>query len=198
MVKGIGKPFTAPSSKSWLVLLVPFGLVGIASLIVLLAIQSGLVGALAGIALVGLSSLVTTRLVGHHPELGLMSATVAPIPGWLKVVNLGVELWLEMTGQTNNPPPLTASPVATASQRAIAMLEAVPGMKAAHPRDFKQSEPFARLQDGSAVRLWKNLVGVEHVFVADDEDRMLYGGFVGWVHTRGLQQVIAQIKRELT
>lgn len=204
MVKGAGKLFTAPSSRLGLVLLVPFGLVGIASLIVLLAMQSGLVGALAGIALVGLSSVVTTRLVGYAPDQPrLMAVPVAHTPGWLKLLNVGTEVWLELMGQTNTSSPLpearpaSASPL-LASQRAIAMLQAVPGMTTAHARDFKRSEPFARLQDGTIVKRWKNPVGVEHVFLADDEDQMLYGGFVGWVHTPGLQQAVTQIKRELT
>ncbi|MBL1178946.1 hypothetical protein [Pantanalinema sp. GBBB05] len=52
------------------------------------------------------------------------------------------------------------------SQQAIALLHQVPGMTRTHHRDFKSSQPIARLRDGSAVRVWKNMVGVDHVFIA--------------------------------
>jgi hypothetical protein len=81
---------------------------------------------------------------------------------------------------------------------AIARLEAVPGITVADFCDFDKSRPFARLQDGTVVKLWTNPIGVEHVFLADYNNQVIYGGFVGWIHTKGLQQAIARIKRELT
>ena len=84
------------------------------------------------------------------------------------------------------------------SRSAIAILEAVEGMTLAHHRDFKNAQPVARLRDGTTIRNWKNAVGVDHVFLADYNDRLIYGGFVGWVHAAGLDQAITQIKRELT
>lgn len=77
------------------------------------------------------------------------------------------------------------------------ILESVPGLTPAHPRDFNSARSIARLQDGTTLRTWKNLAGVDHV-LADYNDRMIYGGFVGWIHSEGLHQAIARIKRELT
>jgi len=188
----------AQSSRSGRLLYIPFGLVGIASVIVLLVMQTGLAGAIAGIVLVGLSSFVTICLVKQHPEPTVVMGTVPPNPGWLELLNAGVRVWMDVTGQTPHSPTIPDAPALTPSQRAIAQLEAVPGMTIADFCDFDKSRPFARLRDGTVVNLWTNSVGVEHVFLADYNDQVIYGGFVGWIHTGGLQQTIAQIKRELT
>lgn len=81
---------------------------------------------------------------------------------------------------------------------AIAILEEVEGMTKASPRDFKQSEPVMRLRDGSTVRTWKNPWGIDHVFMANREERMVYGGYVGWSDGEKLTRAIARIRRELT
>ena len=183
-------------------LFVLFGLIGIASLVVLLAIQAGFVGAMAGVALVGLSGFVTVRLVHRYPEHRGMSALVpfasASIPGWLKLLNVGAEVWMNTAESINgsSPPPSASS--STVSQRAIAILDLVPGMTAAHPRDFVRAIAVARLQDGSTLRTWKNPVGFDHVFVADPNHQMIYGGYVGWIHSSGFQKAIVRIKQELT
>ncbi len=42
------------------------------------------------------------------------------------------------------------------------------------------------------------LAGVDHVFLADRDDRMIYGGYVGWIHSEGLNQALNHIRREFT
>ncbi|MDZ8086015.1 MAG: hypothetical protein RMY16_10690 [Nostoc sp. DedQUE12b] len=84
------------------------------------------------------------------------------------------------------------------AREAIAILENVPGMTPAHHRDFKSSNPIIRLRDGTVVRTWKNPVGVDHVFLGDRSDKMIYGGFVGWIHSEGLNQAIVRIRRDFT
>lgn len=88
--------------------------------------------------------------------------------------------------------------ITDATRDAIAILEKVPGITTAHHRDFKHSNPMIRLRDGIAVRTWKNLVGVDHIFLADRDDRMIYGGYVGWIHSQELQFALEQIRRDLT
>lgn len=78
----------------------------------------------------------------------------------------------------------------------IAILERVPGMTPAHHKDFNSSQIIIRLQDGSTVRTWRNLVGVDHIFLADRDGRIIYGGFVGWIHTKGLNQAINKIRQD--
>jgi hypothetical protein len=55
---------------------------------------------------------------------------------------------------------------------------------------FLLSNPITRLMDGSTVRTWKNPVGVDHVFIAHRNNNMIYGGFVGWIHSQGLNSAI--------
>ncbi|OUL28354.1 hypothetical protein BV372_25140 [Nostoc sp. T09] len=83
-------------------------------------------------------------------------------------------------------------------KEAIAILENVPGITRAHHRDFKSSNPIMRLRDGSVVRTWKNQLDVDHVFISDRNDRMIYGGFVGWIHSEGLNQALIRIRRDFT
>lgn len=89
-------------------------------------------------------------------------------------------------------------PTLTASQKAMALLDVVTGMTAAPRNDFSKSIPIMTLKDGAVVRTWKNLVGYDHVFLSDSKGNIIYGGFVGWIHCKGLQAAIAQIRRELT
>jgi len=93
------------------------------------------------------------------------------------------------------PPPL---PPLKPSKKAMAILDVVTGMTAAPRSDFSKSIPIMTLKDGAVVRTWKNLVGYDHVFLSDSEGNIIYGGFVGWIHCKGLQDAIAQIRRELT
>ncbi len=92
------------------------------------------------------------------------------------------------TGQEPIPP----------SQEAMAILDVVTGMTAAPRSDFSKSIPIMTLKDGAVVRTWKNLIGYDHVFLSDLEGNIIYGGFVGWIHCKDLQNAIAQIRRELT
>jgi hypothetical protein len=55
-----------------------------------------------------------------------------------------------------------------------------------------------RLRDGTAVRAWKNPLGVDHIFLGILFSRMIYGGEVGWIHREGLNQVLSQMRRDLT
>jgi hypothetical protein len=55
-----------------------------------------------------------------------------------------------------------------------------------------------RLRDGTVVRTWKNQLGVDHVFLSDAFDKMIYGGFVGWIHSEGLNQALNRIRRDFT
>lgn len=90
------------------------------------------------------------------------------------------------------------SKVSDVCQRAISILEAVPGMTTAHHRDFIRAKALIHLRDKSRLKTWKNPVGVDHVFLADPQDHMVYGGFVGWIHSAELHYAISLIKQELT
>lgn len=80
----------------------------------------------------------------------------------------------------------------------ISILNQVPGMTQAHNRDFDRAVSRFKLCDGSVVKTWKNPVGVDHVFLADKSEKMIFGGFVGWIHADGFDQAIAQIQKDFT
>lgn len=80
----------------------------------------------------------------------------------------------------------------------MSILNQVPGMTEAHKRDFDRAVPKFKLCDGSVVKTWTNPVAVDHVFLADKSGKMIFGGFVGWIHSDGFHQAIAQIQRDFT
>ncbi|MDX2239175.1 MAG: alpha/beta hydrolase [Leptolyngbyaceae cyanobacterium bins.302] len=72
----------------------------------------------------------------------------------------------------------------------IKKLQAVDGMTDGHERDFARAEVFHSFANGISIRTWKNLMGIDHVFVACAEGTCLYSGFVGWLHTEHLQHTL--------
>jgi hypothetical protein len=186
------------------------GLTGAAAITTALAILGGPAGMLGGIAVLGLTGLITDGLAKVGLE-NLLTAVYCDrrqqeAPGKLlsELDSLVIldgdikhQLRLTITEGCGCEGKTDAS-LLEVTQQAIALLNAVPGITSAHHRDFSSATPIARLRDGTTLRTWKNLVGVDHVFLADYNDRMVYGGFVGWIHSEGLHQAIAQIKRELT
>ncbi len=186
------------------------GLTGAAAITAALAILGGPAGMLGGIAVLGLTALIADalaklsledfltaiycerrqsephgKLLSEIDSLSLfdgdikdrLKSTIADGCGCGTVVNYNT------TDDT---------------REVIAILDKVPGMTRAHHRDFKHSNPILRLRDGTSVRTWKNPVGVDHVFLGDRNDKMVYGGFVGWIHSDGLKSAIDRIRRDFT
>ena len=77
----------------------------------------------------------------------------------------------------------------------ISQLRSVPGMTDAHPKDFERSQPIATLKDGTVLRIWNNPLGVKHIFLQNDRGECEFGGYVGWVHSDGLDRAIETILR---
>lgn len=82
------------------------------------------------------------------------------------------------------------------AQILIRRLQQVPGMTDGHYRDFRWAKVFLTLENGVTLRLWKDPVGISHVFVACPEGNCLYSGFVGWLHIKELEQELNTIQRE--
>ncbi|MEO0015514.1 MAG: hypothetical protein RLZZ535_3903 [Cyanobacteriota bacterium] len=81
------------------------------------------------------------------------------------------------------------------SEEIIQLLKKVPGMTSAHHRDFPRSELCISCQSGVSVRTWRNPVNVLHVFVTDASGELIFGGFVGWIHTDGLLACLRTLRR---
>ncbi|MEM8778814.1 MAG: hypothetical protein AAGF26_08085 [Cyanobacteria bacterium P01_G01_bin.49] len=84
------------------------------------------------------------------------------------------------------------------TQEVVTILDQIPSITKASPRDFRHSEPLFQLRDGTTVKTWKNLLGVDHVFLADSNGRMLYGGNISWNNGEKLQQALIRIERDFT
>ncbi len=77
----------------------------------------------------------------------------------------------------------------------IQLLQDVSGMTYAHPRDFPKARVFITCKSGLDIRIWKNSLGVDHVFVADKHGQMIFSGFVGWIHSNDLFARLSEIQR---
>lgn len=97
-----------------------------------------------------------------------------------------------------NTPALSANSISSICEKVVDILRDVPGMTQAHSRDFHRATPLFTMRDGSVLKTWKNPAGVNHVFIADTNGNMVFGGFVGWIHSQGLLQTITEIRRTFT
>jgi hypothetical protein len=85
--------------------------------------------------------------------------------------------------------PLPAPKVTLASEL-IEHFRAVNGITDANTRDFRYAKVVFTFADGTDLRAWRNPLGVKHLFIANAYGKCEYGGFVGWVHTDGLNSAI--------
>ena len=92
-------------------------------------------------------------------------------------------------------PQLGSTPDNNLNNRLIQLLRAVPGMTDADRCGFKRSQIIARLPDELTVRIWRNLWGVKHVYLARQQE-CLYGGYVGLIHTPGLYRALNQMQKQ--
>lgn len=93
------------------------------------------------------------------------------------------------------------NPYTTIQERAVEILNAVPGMTNAHSRDFKSARPIFSLRDGSVIKSHKNFIGVQHIFIANNNDQLVFGGYIefwkaGYNYTP-LYEALNKIKKEL-
>lgn len=89
-----------------------------------------------------------------------------------------------------------ASSISKCAQQVVEILVKVPGMTIAHSRDFQRATPFFQLKDGTIVKIYTNPAQVKHIFLADHNNKMIFGGYVGWIHTKKMDEAINNIKRQ--
>lgn len=186
------------------------GLTGAAAITAALAFLGGPGGMLGGLAVLGLTGLITDALtkVGLEDLLTAIycQRRLSEPHGKLLEEIEGLSLF---DGDMKERLKLTVTDgcgcsgaiddrLSDIAREAIARLQTVSGITPAHHRDFKSSHPMMRLRDGTAVRTWKNPLGVDHVFLADRDGNMIYGGYVGWIHSEGLYEAIEQIRKDFT
>ncbi|MEB3232184.1 MAG: hypothetical protein VKJ64_14335, partial [Leptolyngbyaceae bacterium] len=79
----------------------------------------------------------------------------------------------------------------------VNQLQKVQGMTDANKADFSKAHPHIVFRNGITIYTWKNYVGVDHVFIADQSGKCVYGGYVGWIHSKYLQSVLQTLQQEL-
>ncbi len=107
------------------------------------------------------------------------------------VLELSVDT-IKIIGQWNSEAEI-ASSISPLAAQVVKTLLNVPGMTIAHSRDFKKARPLFKLKDETTVRLFINPVGVKHIFLADSENKMIFGGYVGWIHNKGFDETLEEI-----
>jgi hypothetical protein len=186
------------------------GLTGTAAITTALAILGGPTGILGGLVVLGVTGLISETLAQISLEDFLIAIycqrrqtepqgkLIAEIDS-LSLVDPQMKARLKTCVTDGCGCSTTVeNHLSETTQRAIAILEQVPGITKASPRDFDYSQPIIRLNDGSSLRTWKNLLGIDHVFLANRDEYMIYGGYVGWDHSEDLKRAISLIQTELT
>jgi pimeloyl-ACP methyl ester carboxylesterase len=91
-------------------------------------------------------------------------------------------------------PQLGLPPEGTLANRLIQRLRRVPGMTDTDYRDFARSRIVARLPENLTLHTWKNPFGINHVYLAKQQ-QCLYAGYVGLMHTKDLRRLIKEINQ---
>jgi hypothetical protein len=66
----------------------------------------------------------------------------------------------------------------------------VKGITDANSRDFCHAKTIFSFADGTSLYTWKNIFGVDHIFIANADGECQYAGFVGWVDSAGLKRAM--------
>lgn len=186
------------------------GLTGAAAITAALAFLGGPMGMLGGIAVLGIVGLISETLAETSFEdllIAIYCQRRLSEPQGKLITE--IETLSLFNGELKERLKLTVTQgcgcsttvdqnLSLETRLAIAILDTVEGMNIASARDFKQASPIIRLRDGSTIRTWQNPLGFDHVFIANSEERMVYGGWVTWGDIDKLSRAIARIRQELT
>jgi hypothetical protein len=78
----------------------------------------------------------------------------------------------------------------------IEKLQQVPGMTDAHLRGCEKATTLMTFEDGIDLKIWRNPLGIHHVFVVAPDGDCLYSGYVGWLHTEDLWQMLQSLQAD--
>lgn len=81
-------------------------------------------------------------------------------------------------------------------QKVVDILYKVPGMTTADNNNFQKATHFFKLQDGTRVKIYINFFRVKHIFLENSNNQMIFGGYVGWIHTKRLNEAMDNIRKE--
>lgn len=158
-------------------------------------------------AIVNMSNQIVARIIGRFSKIILYIITVIlylknlsslvnkklAVKEDFRLSQKGID-WLE---EWNTEAEIATS-ISQTAQKIVEILVNVPGMTQAHSRDFRRARPIFTVKDGTVIKIFINPANVKHIFLADSNNKMLFGGYVGWIDTKGLNQAIEKIKHSLT
>lgn len=185
------------------------GLTGGAAIAAGLALLGGPSGMLGGIGVLGITGLIADylandsidRLLSEVYQLRARTERTGELLRELDNLPLSDELksrlkW-EVT-QIGNQQANFATTISPLTQEAIEILNNVRGINYASEKDLKSSRPIFTLRDGTVVRTWKNPFGIDHIFLADSNGNIIYGGFVSWFDADNLNEAIELLRSQFT
>lgn len=97
-------------------------------------------------------------------------------------------------GNTISP----ASDISLEAEKIARKLLNVPGMTLTNTYDFNKAFPILKLKEGTVLKFYKNPLGVKHIFLANHLGEVIFAGFVGWIHSYGLDKAVKQICEEFS
>lgn len=113
----------------------------------------------------------------------------------LKTIGTLLDTAKELTKELTYKPEV-ADKISDLNIKVVERLSNTPGMTQSRGTKFKKATPSFKLKDGTVVKTYRNSLGVNYVFLADTSGNMLFGGYVGWIHSENLKATIAEIKRD--
>jgi hypothetical protein len=185
------------------------GLTGAAAITAALGMLGGPAGILGGIGVLGITGLIAEYLTRESIEQLLTDVyrvrarteRTQTVLGELELLPISEELKSRLeweVRQVGNQQANFATSISPVTQEAVAILDQVQGINYASESDLKNSRPIFVLRDGTVVRTWKNLLGIDHIFLGDPEGNIIYGGFVNWLDSQSLNEAIARLRRDFT
>lgn len=137
-----------------------------------------------GLGTDGLVTLENTKFA-HSKFICVREGAHAALKQNPRLIPIIKEFWLH--------PQICDPPEDNLATRIIQHLQQVPGITDADYRNFTRSQIYFTFPEGIQIRTWKSPTGIDYVFVADRTGKCLYGGYVGWLHTKELRQALVSI-----
>jgi hypothetical protein len=100
--------------------------------------------------------------------------------------------------EKNKPKPPSPPQTSSMVEKAIKRLYEVPGItNISHRLYLDKASVYVKFKDGSGtLRLFINTFKVFHVYIFDRKNVCHFGGYVGWFHSKALEEAIDKIKEE--
>lgn len=90
--------------------------------------------------------------------------------------------------------PQVANDISFISTQVVEKLSNIAGIKQSRGTKFKKATPKFKLKDGTILKTYRNSVGVNYVFLADNSGKMIFGGYVYRRHSDGFKVTLSEIK----